>query len=168
MTEELESLINPIASTVHEEIEETEETSTSDQLAPPTIADIVKSEESIVLPQLTSSIETKELISQPIQITDIKLNEPEQTIISTQFPTLVPAETTPTIIAADEEAKKINMIITEVCFSISLRFDQRAENEFEQTNRKLLTVHLLTVNNEITLYSQYCIDGGHLCSANIE
>ena len=82
----------------------------------------MKSEESIVLPQIISSIENNEVISQPIQITDIKLNEPEQTIVPTQLPTPVPADITPTIIATDEEPNKISTITTEVCFSISLQF----------------------------------------------
>lgn len=117
VTEELESLINPIALTVHEEAEEKEQISTSEQLATPTITNLVKSEESIVLPQLPSTIEEIEEISEPIEPIQTKIYPSEESVVPSQLPTFIPADITPTIIATDEESNKISTIITEVSYS---------------------------------------------------
>jgi hypothetical protein len=122
VTEELESLINPTASTVHEEEEEEEEENENEKEASvpvqpekPTIIDIVKSEESIVPPQVVTSVEKPEEISLPMEQEkpiETKLVEPEESIVLPQI--LSPITTT--ITAAAEEEQKMNTIITEVSY----------------------------------------------------
>jgi len=117
VTEELESLIHPTASTVHEEDEEEEEeengkeASASIQQEKPTIMQIVEPEESIVLPQVSTPIKKPEevpvSIEQEKQIT-AEIVESEESIILPQIPA-------PIAIAAEEE-KKVDMVTTEVSY----------------------------------------------------
>jgi hypothetical protein len=117
VTEELESLIHPTASTVHEEDEEEEEeengkeASASIQQEKPTIMQIVEPEESIVLPQVSTPINKPEEVPASIEQekqTTAEIVESEESIILPQIPA-------PIAIAAEEE-KKVDMVTTEVSY----------------------------------------------------
>jgi hypothetical protein len=119
VTEELESLIHPTASTVHEEDEEEEEeeeengkeASASIQQEKPTIMQIVEPEESIVLPQVSKPIKKPEEVPASIEQekqTTAEIVESEESIILPQIPA-------PIAIAAEEE-KKVDMVTTEVSY----------------------------------------------------
>jgi hypothetical protein len=115
VTEELESLINPTASTVNEEEEEEQqkenekEVLTSIEQEEPTMIKFMEPEESIVLPQLPTLIEKPEKVSPSIEQqkpTVTTIVEPEESIVLPQIPASV------TITA--EEEKKMDIITTEV------------------------------------------------------
>jgi hypothetical protein len=114
VTEELESLIHPTASTVREEDEEEEnekETSASIPPEKPSIMKIVEPEESIVLPQIPAPITTAAEISASIEQekpTIKKIVEPEESIVLPQIPT--PITTTA------EVEKKADIVTTEVSY----------------------------------------------------
>lgn len=158
VTEELESLINPTASTVHEE-EEEEEENKKDALVPeqPTIMDIAKPEESIVLPQVVTSVEKPEEIPLPMEQEkpiETKLVEPEESIVLPQILSSIP---TTTAAAATEIEQKVSTITTEVSHRIYLNIFSNNSNEqlIKRINSECSnTVRLLTVSNQIILYHQ--------------
>jgi hypothetical protein len=109
VTEELESLINPTVTTVHEE--EEKETSTSIQPEKLSIMKIIEPEESIVLPEIPAPIITPAEVSASIEQekpTITKIIEPEQSIILSQIPA--------PITTAAEVEKKVDIVTTEVSY----------------------------------------------------
>jgi len=118
VTEELESLIHPTASTVHEEEEEEEEeqenekeTSASIQPEKPPIMKIVEPEESIVLPQIPAPITTATEVSTSIEQekpTITKKVEPQESIVLPQIPA--------PITTAAEVEKKVDIVTMEVSY----------------------------------------------------
>jgi hypothetical protein len=122
VTEELESLIHPTATTVHEEEEEEEdeeaikkpdEVLTPVQQEEPSIIKIIEPEETFVLPELPTSIKKPEEIPAFVQQeepTITKIVEPEESIILPQV--LLPMTTT------SEEENNLNIVRTEVSYSL--------------------------------------------------
>ncbi len=116
VTEELESLIHPTASTVHEEDEE-EEDEEKEAVVPiqeekPTTTKTVEPEETPVLPQVSIPSQIAEEISPFVEqeeptITEIA--EPEQSLVLPDLPA-------PMIITTAEEENKAEKIIAEVSY----------------------------------------------------
>jgi hypothetical protein len=113
VTEELESLIHPTASTVHEEEEEEKEKEVLVSVQPetPTIMKVVEPEESIILPEVSTPIEKLEEVSAYIEQerpTIAKIAEPEESIVLPQIQA--------PITTAVEEQKKMDTVATEVSY----------------------------------------------------
>jgi hypothetical protein len=99
VTEELESLINPAASILHEEEKELgsnkkteEEIPTSDQQKEPSTTETSETEDSIHLPQVSTSIISGEEVPASTQQKELPITktvEPEESIILPQVATLI-------------------------------------------------------------------------------
>ena len=125
VTEELESLINPTATTVHEVPEEEEEqekekekqVSTPTQQDKPTTTNITEPEEIILLPQVSTPVIQPEETS-----TYIQEDKPTITEIVKSEESITLPEILPPITVATEEEKQMDISETEVSYKFSSLF----------------------------------------------